>query len=84
MRKWGIVRLRTALDKDNGRRNKKFSDVTKIPETWDWKRRDREMGSKSDTKCGVKKGWERLKKYKNVEDENMMTDLLHDKNFEIE
>jgi hypothetical protein len=43
MRKWGSTTFRTALDEENGRKNKKFRIVTKIPETLDWERGDREI-----------------------------------------
>ena len=50
------------------------------------KRGDRETGSKTDVKRRVKeKRWEPFQKYKNVEDEHVMTDLPRDKKkFEIE
>jgi len=43
MRKWGSATFRTALDEENGRQNKKFRIVTKIPETLHWEREDGEI-----------------------------------------
>jgi hypothetical protein len=43
MRKWGRATFRTPLDEENGRQNKRFRIVTKIPEKLDWNRGDREI-----------------------------------------
>jgi len=46
--KVGQCNIKNCIRRENGRqkKNKKFSIVTRIPETWDWKRGDREIDSK--------------------------------------